>query len=153
MASLQAIVHREGLRIRILEFHSAPFKGVHLSAVANNQDGATDGQFNYTCPDVTPYSGIYSYQLASSVASNKTWTTCLTIASPESAYVAPFNATQPDASGTAIPWVQERSRIPQRLLLLPSLNLSIPSHPADFLTRSRHHCPKRQPPALSAAQP
>lgn len=47
MASLQAIVHREGLRIRILEFHSAPFKGVHLSAVANNQDGATDGQFNY----------------------------------------------------------------------------------------------------------
>lgn len=41
MASLQAIVHREGLRIRILEFHSAPFKGVHLE---NEHDSLESNQ-------------------------------------------------------------------------------------------------------------
>ncbi|KIK05657.1 hypothetical protein K443DRAFT_639351 [Laccaria amethystina LaAM-08-1] len=61
-----------------------------------------DGQFNYTCSDVTPYSDIYFYQLASSVASNKTWSTRFTIASPKGASVAPSNATPPD--GIAIPW-------------------------------------------------
>ncbi|TFK34023.1 hypothetical protein BDQ12DRAFT_636813 [Crucibulum laeve] len=75
----------------------------HITTVATNQDGTVAGSFTYTCPEVTPYSAIYFYQFSSLLASNKTWTTRFTIASPSGESTPPTNALQP-GSNDPIPW-------------------------------------------------
>jgi len=75
---------------------------VHVTTVATNQDGTKDGSFQYTCPQVTPYSAIYFYQFDSSQTTNKTWTTRFTIEAADGSSTPPANPTQP--SGEAIPW-------------------------------------------------
>jgi len=75
---------------------------VHVTTVTTNQDGTKDGSFEYTCPEVTPYSAIYFYQFSSSHTANKTWTTRFTIESADGSSTPPANAKQP--SGEAIPW-------------------------------------------------
>lgn len=76
---------------------------VHLTTVATNQDGTKDGTFTFPCPQVNPYSAIYFFQYSSPLATDRTWTTRFTIASPSGQSVPPPNATQPD-SNDAIPW-------------------------------------------------
>lgn len=91
------------------------FSMVFLTTVATNQGGTTDGQFNSTCPNLTPYSDIY-------LASNKTWSTRFTIASPKGASVAPSTATKPD--GTAIPWGTRALRDPSKAINAPKVESS-----------------------------
>ncbi|KAI0092843.1 hypothetical protein BDY19DRAFT_510831 [Irpex rosettiformis] len=59
--------------------------------------------YNWTCPEVDPYSAIYFYQFTNGgQTSNATWTTRFTITSPSNETVPPPNASQPN--GDAIPW-------------------------------------------------
>ncbi|TFK55927.1 hypothetical protein OE88DRAFT_1622049, partial [Heliocybe sulcata] len=73
--------------------------------VASGLDGTSSGltPYNWTCPDVDPYSAIYFYQFTNDGnTSDAQWTTRFTIASASGATTPPDNATQPD--GDAIPW-------------------------------------------------
>ncbi|KAF9465561.1 hypothetical protein BDZ94DRAFT_1288716 [Collybia nuda] len=79
------------------------FEMVHLTTVASGQDGTASGFFEHPCPAVTPFSAIYFYQFTSPLATEKTWTTRFTIASPTGATVPPANPTQP-GTNAAIPW-------------------------------------------------
>jgi len=76
---------------------------VHITTVATDQDGTKDGTFEYTCPEVNPYSAIYFYQFTSPHSSVKTWTTRFTIASATGDTTPPANPKQP-GSGDPIPW-------------------------------------------------
>ncbi|KAI0763267.1 hypothetical protein BC629DRAFT_1294137 [Irpex lacteus] len=59
--------------------------------------------FNWTCPEVDPYSAIYFYQFTNDgQPSDAKWTTRFTIASQNNETVLPPNATQPN--GDSIPW-------------------------------------------------
>ncbi|KAG8949262.1 hypothetical protein FRC04_008864 [Tulasnella sp. 424] len=76
-----------------------------VTTVATGLDGSDSSitPFNWTCPQVTPCSAIYFYQIYdSSTQDSPSWTGRFTIASPHGASIAPPNATQPD--GEAIPW-------------------------------------------------
>lgn len=75
---------------------------VPVTTVATNQDGTKDGSFEHTCPEVTPNSAIYFYQLSSSHTTTKTWTTRFTIQGADGSSTPPANPTQP--SGDPIPW-------------------------------------------------
>lgn len=76
---------------------------VHITTVTTGQDGTKDGAFEYTCPEVTPYSAIYFYQFTSPHTPVKTWTTRFAIASATGETTPPANPKQP-GSGDAIPW-------------------------------------------------
>ncbi|KAK7440406.1 hypothetical protein VKT23_017044 [Stygiomarasmius scandens] len=78
------------------------FHMVHITTVTTGQDGTADGQFTFTCPEVTPNSAIYFYQFSSPSTSDLTWTTRFTIAGADGSTSEPSNSTQPD--GSAIPW-------------------------------------------------
>ncbi|KIK05660.1 hypothetical protein K443DRAFT_334822 [Laccaria amethystina LaAM-08-1] len=97
------------------------FNMVHLTTVATNQDGTVDGHFQFTCPEVTPYSAIYFYQFTSSLTTDATWTGRFTIASPTGASSPPPNATQPD-TGDAIPWGTGALNDPSNAVAAPSLS-------------------------------
>jgi len=73
-------------------------------AVATGLDGTKDGVFQFTCPEVDPYSAIYFYQFTAPNAEEKTWATRFTILSPTGESVPPPNARQPGTNGAAIPW-------------------------------------------------
>jgi len=75
---------------------------VHLTTITTEQDGTTDGQFEYPCPDVDPNSAIYFYQFTSPLTPEKQWTTRFAIAGPDGSTVPPANAVQGD--GEPIPW-------------------------------------------------
>ncbi|EPT03780.1 hypothetical protein FOMPIDRAFT_1115297, partial [Fomitopsis schrenkii] len=77
-----------------------------VTNVASGLDGTdtTLSPYNWTCPEVDPYSAIYFYQFTngSSNGSDPQWTTRFTIASPANASVAPEYSQQPN--GDPIPW-------------------------------------------------
>jgi len=75
---------------------------IHLTTIASELDGTTDGQFDYPCPDVTPNSAIYFYQFTSPLITEKTWTTRFLIAGPDGSSVPPANPVQ--GNGEEIPW-------------------------------------------------
>jgi len=75
---------------------------VHVTTVVTKQDGTKDGSFEYTCPEVKPYSAIYFYQLTSTHTTTKTWTTRFTIEASDGSSTPPANPRQP--SGDPIPW-------------------------------------------------
>ncbi|KIJ70513.1 hypothetical protein HYDPIDRAFT_79146 [Hydnomerulius pinastri MD-312] len=64
-------------------------------------DGTTTSSYNYTCPDVTPNSDIYFYQVRGH-SSPLFWCFELQIASPSGAITPPEYSNQPD--GHHIPW-------------------------------------------------
>ncbi|KAI0699441.1 hypothetical protein BC835DRAFT_1526282 [Cytidiella melzeri] len=76
-----------------------------VTHVVSGLDG-TDSSltpFNWTCPEVDPYSAIYFYQFTNDGQSgDPMWTTRFTIASPNNETIPPAYDTQP--SGDAIPW-------------------------------------------------
>jgi len=75
-----------------------------VTTVVTGLDG-TDGSlspYNWTCPDVDPYSAIYFYQFTQDGADSPAWTTRFTIASANGTTVPPEHATPP--SGDDIPW-------------------------------------------------
>ncbi|KIM68158.1 hypothetical protein SCLCIDRAFT_20573 [Scleroderma citrinum Foug A] len=76
---------------------------VHLTTVGT-VDGTDPSKttFSYICPQVTPYSAIYFYQLSSPASGNSTWTTRFTITDSTSDVVPPPQSTQP--GGASIPW-------------------------------------------------
>ncbi|KAJ7035510.1 hypothetical protein C8F04DRAFT_954801 [Mycena alexandri] len=55
-------------------------KMIHLTTVAQHQDGSVTGTFNYDCPQVTPNSPIYFYQFTAAGTANFTWTGRFSIA-------------------------------------------------------------------------
>ncbi|KAJ3807145.1 hypothetical protein F5876DRAFT_48669 [Lentinula aff. lateritia] len=76
-----------------------------VAPVASGLDGsnAALSPFNWTCPEVNPYSAIYFYQFTNSNdTTNSKWTTRFTIASPSGESSPPANSTQPN--GDSIPW-------------------------------------------------
>ncbi|KAF9224124.1 hypothetical protein BS17DRAFT_780507 [Gyrodon lividus] len=79
------------------------FNMVYLTTVGT-VDGTdpTKTSFAYTCPQVTPYSPIYFYQLTATGSTDKTWTGRFTITDTPADIVPPAEPTQPD--GSAIPW-------------------------------------------------
>ncbi|TRM67778.1 hypothetical protein BD626DRAFT_479811 [Schizophyllum amplum] len=59
--------------------------------------------FNWTCPELDPYSAIYFYQFTNGEdAQDAKWTTRFTISSPSGDVQPPEQAAQPD--GSQIPW-------------------------------------------------
>ncbi|KAJ6581067.1 hypothetical protein B0H19DRAFT_1113499 [Mycena capillaripes] len=79
-----------------IELMSGPNEAmVHLTTVAQNQDGSTTGVFDYPCPEVTPNSQIYFYQF-SAAKQNFTWTGRFTIAGTDG------SSTPPTESGPAL---------------------------------------------------
>ncbi|KAL1743734.1 hypothetical protein HDZ31DRAFT_83184 [Schizophyllum fasciatum] len=76
-----------------------------VANVASNLDGsdASNSPFNWTCPEVNPYSDIYFYQFTNGGdTQDAKWTTRFTIASPSGEVDPPENPNQPD--GSSIPW-------------------------------------------------
>ncbi|KAJ4478169.1 hypothetical protein J3R30DRAFT_3290604 [Lentinula aciculospora] len=98
-----------------------------VTTIANGLDGSdtTLSPYNWTCPEVNPYSAIYFYQFTNgNDTTNSKWTTRFTvntstslctafvyslkhissfqIASPSGDFSSPVNSTQPN--GDAIPW-------------------------------------------------
>ncbi|KAJ3896020.1 hypothetical protein GG344DRAFT_37534 [Lentinula edodes] len=85
-----------------------------VAPVASGLDGsnAALSPFNWTCPEVNPYSAIYFYQFTNgNDTTNSKWTTRFTvstllnicmIASPSGESSPPANSTQPN--GDSIPW-------------------------------------------------
>ncbi|KAJ3739396.1 hypothetical protein DFH05DRAFT_1406991 [Lentinula detonsa] len=76
-----------------------------VTTVASGLDGSDTSlsPFNWTCPEVDPYSAIYFYQFTNgNDTTNSKWTTRFTIASPSGESSSPENSTQPN--GDAIPW-------------------------------------------------
>ncbi|KDQ64552.1 hypothetical protein JAAARDRAFT_112720, partial [Jaapia argillacea MUCL 33604] len=76
-----------------------------VTNVASGVDG-TDSSlspYNWTCPQVSPYSSIYFYQFNNSGNStDRQWTTRFAIASSSGESTPPENPTQPN--GDPIPW-------------------------------------------------
>ncbi|RPD67177.1 hypothetical protein L226DRAFT_556872 [Lentinus tigrinus ALCF2SS1-7] len=76
-----------------------------VTTVTSGVDG-TDGTlspYQWTCPDVEPYSAIYFYQFTNGDDSEDSkWTTRFTITSPSGESERPQHKTQPD--GDAVPW-------------------------------------------------
>lgn len=75
---------------------------VHLTTVAENLDGNKDGQFEFECPEVDPYSAIYFFQYSAPEADGKQWATRFTITDKDSKSVPPPEDTQPN--GKKIGW-------------------------------------------------
>jgi len=75
---------------------------IHLTTITTELDGSVDGQFDFTCPDVSPNSAIYFYQFTTPLDPEKTWTTRFTIAGADGSTVPPENPVQGD--GEPIPW-------------------------------------------------
>ncbi|KAL1722503.1 hypothetical protein EV715DRAFT_270482 [Schizophyllum commune] len=76
-----------------------------VANVASGLDGtdASNTPFNWTCPDVDPYSDIYFYQFTNGEDKmDAKWTTRFTISSSSGEVDPPENPTQPD--GSQIPW-------------------------------------------------
>ncbi|KAI4526547.1 hypothetical protein K523DRAFT_310826 [Schizophyllum commune Tattone D] len=76
-----------------------------VANVASGLDGtdASNTPFNWTCPDVDPYSDIYFYQFTNGEdRMDAKWTTRFTISSSSGEVDPPENPTQPD--GSQIPW-------------------------------------------------
>ncbi|KAI0771613.1 Ser-Thr-rich glycosyl-phosphatidyl-inositol-anchored membrane family-domain-containing protein [Trametes elegans] len=76
-----------------------------VTTVASGLDG-TDSNltpYNWTCPDVNPYSAIYFYQFTNGDdKESSAWTTRFTITSPRGDSETPEHDTQPN--GDSIPW-------------------------------------------------
>jgi len=79
------------------------FNMIHLTTVALNLDGTTNGMYQYTCPGVTLNGPVYFYQYSAPNATTKQWTTRFTIASTSGQTTPAPNATQP-GTGEAVPW-------------------------------------------------
>ncbi|KAH9943452.1 Ser-Thr-rich glycosyl-phosphatidyl-inositol-anchored membrane family-domain-containing protein, partial [Epithele typhae] len=80
-----------------------------LQTVASGIDGtdASLSSFNWTCPEVDPYSAIYIYQFTNGEDIQESqWTTRFTITSPTGESVPPDNESQPN--GDAVPWGEGR---------------------------------------------
>jgi len=92
---------------------------VHLTTVAQNQDGTQSGTFSFPCPAVTINAPIYFFQYTAPGTSDKEWTTRFTIASSSGQVVAAPNATQPD-SGDQIPWGDGALQDPSTAVAAPS---------------------------------
>ncbi|KAL0070711.1 hypothetical protein AAF712_001932 [Marasmius tenuissimus] len=76
-----------------------------VTAVANGLDGSDPSltPYNWTCPEVSPYSAIYFYQFTNGDdLQNSKWTTRFQITSPSGAYTPPEHDSQPN--GDPIPW-------------------------------------------------
>ncbi|THV08495.1 hypothetical protein K435DRAFT_959055 [Dendrothele bispora CBS 962.96] len=76
-----------------------------VTTVAHGLDGSNPSfsPFNWTCPEVEPYSAIYFYQFTNgNDTTDPTWTTRFTIASSSGASEPPEHSSQPN--GDAIPW-------------------------------------------------
>ncbi|KAI5893531.1 uncharacterized protein SCHCODRAFT_02677580 [Schizophyllum commune H4-8] len=76
-----------------------------VANVASGLDGtdASNTPFNWTCPEVDPYSDIYFYQFTNGEDKmDAKWTTRFTISSSSGEVDPPANPTQPD--GSQIPW-------------------------------------------------
>ncbi|KAJ4001124.1 hypothetical protein F5050DRAFT_1561408 [Lentinula boryana] len=76
-----------------------------VTTVASGLNGSDTSlsPFNWTCPEVDPYSAIYFYQFTNgNDTTNSKWTTRFTIASPSGESSSPANSTQPN--GDAISW-------------------------------------------------
>lgn len=95
------------------------FNMVHLTTVANNQDGTVDGQFQYPCPEVTPNAAIYFYQFSTANTPNLTWTTRFTIAGADGSTTEPTESTQP-GTNAAIPWGTGALKDPSKATPPPS---------------------------------
>ncbi|KZO93726.1 hypothetical protein CALVIDRAFT_240142 [Calocera viscosa TUFC12733] len=72
--------------------------------VVQDLDGTdpTQSPYNWTCPEVQPYSAIYFYEFSQPGSDSPAWTTRFTIASPNGTVDPPEYPTQP--SGDATPW-------------------------------------------------
>ncbi|KAF9017651.1 hypothetical protein BDZ89DRAFT_1165648 [Hymenopellis radicata] len=73
------------------------FQMVPVTTVATDQDGNSDGTFEYTCPAVTPNSAIYFYQFTAPGSPNTTWTTRWTLAAADGSTTTPRTAPSPGA--------------------------------------------------------
>jgi len=75
-----------------------------VALVAQGLDGTNPAltPYNWTCPEVDPYSAIYFYQFSQEGADSPAWTTRFAISSPDGTVVPPEYATQ--SSGDAVPW-------------------------------------------------
>ncbi|KAL7282403.1 hypothetical protein ACG7TL_003874 [Trametes sanguinea] len=77
----------------------------HVTRVISGLDG-TDSSlspYNWTCPDVDPYSAIYFYQFTNGDdVQDSAWTTRFAITAADGSSEAPAHDTQSD--GEAIPW-------------------------------------------------
>ncbi|KDN41512.1 hypothetical protein K437DRAFT_226713 [Tilletiaria anomala UBC 951] len=77
-----------------------------LETIATGLDGTdpTKTSYSWTCPEVSPYSAIYFYQVTTDGTSDPAWTTRWAISSPNGTVVSPPHANQPGGGSPAIPW-------------------------------------------------
>ncbi|KAJ7708787.1 hypothetical protein B0H17DRAFT_916268 [Mycena rosella] len=76
---------------------------IHVTTVAQGQDGTAAGVFDYTCPEVTPNSPIYFYQFTAPATTNITWTTRFTIAAADGSST-PATETEKSSTGEDVAW-------------------------------------------------
>jgi len=74
---------------------------IHITTVAQGQDGTVAGTFDYTCPQVTPNSPIYFYQFTAPGTSNYTWTGRFTIAAADGSSTPAQQTEQSDGQTVA----------------------------------------------------
>ncbi|KAJ7460755.1 hypothetical protein FB451DRAFT_1045197 [Mycena latifolia] len=75
---------------------------IHVTTVAQDQDGTVAGSFNYTCPEVTPNSPIYFYQFSAPGTGNFTWTGRFTIAAADGTSTPATETEQ--SNGQTVAW-------------------------------------------------
>ncbi|KIK68092.1 hypothetical protein GYMLUDRAFT_155635 [Collybiopsis luxurians FD-317 M1] len=89
--------------ITLMSGSNLQMQPVKLVASDLNGSDASVSSYNWTCPEVDPYSAIYFYQFTEgNDTANSKWTTRFTITSPSGDSTPPPNATQ--SNGDAIPW-------------------------------------------------
>ncbi|KAJ7089790.1 hypothetical protein B0H15DRAFT_779812 [Mycena belliarum] len=82
----------KGMAIELMTGPNNPM--IHVTTVAQNQDGSVAGNFDYPCPEVNPNSDIYFYQFSSPAVGNFTWTGRFTIAAADGSTTPPTETEQ-----------------------------------------------------------
>ncbi|KAJ7626275.1 hypothetical protein DFH06DRAFT_597948 [Mycena polygramma] len=94
---------------------------IHVTTVAQNQDGSVAGTFDYTCPEVTPNSPIYFYQFSSGGTADLTWTGRFTIAGADGSST-PATETETGSDGTPVLWGKGALTDPSTAVAAPNFN-------------------------------
>ncbi|KAJ7173648.1 hypothetical protein C8R46DRAFT_119190 [Mycena filopes] len=97
-------------------------KMIHITTVAQNQDGSVAGTFNYDCPEVTPNSPIYFYQFTAAGTANFTWTGRFSIAAPDGT-TTPAKETE-QSNGQTVLWGTGALVDPSTAVAAPIFNTS-----------------------------
>ncbi|KAJ6478516.1 hypothetical protein C8R47DRAFT_1138595 [Mycena vitilis] len=94
---------------------------VHITTVAQEQDGTKAGTFDFTCPEVTPNSPIYFYQFSSGGTADLTWTGRFTIAGADGSST-PATETEKASDGTTVLWGKGALTDPSTAVAAPTFN-------------------------------